>query len=127
MQLRARCGLFLGDRVQGNVYATRLLGYFIVCLRKIHAPHSFVDLSPGKLGGSAEIKAADGGRGWGGGGRALALGAPGSITAKRVEAGSGTASCCGCMCVTLHQKQFGSARGHPLTTRGVRWMPAWQK
>lgn len=39
--------------------ANRLLGYFIVCLRKIHAPYSFVDLSPGKLGGSAEIKAAD--------------------------------------------------------------------
>lgn len=54
--------------------------------------------------------------GWGG---APSLGAHGSITAKRVEAGRGIASCCGRMCVTLHQKQFGSAGGHALTTQGV--------
>lgn len=57
--------------------------------------------------------------GGGGGGGAPALGAHGSITAKRVEAGRGIASCCGRMCATLHQKQFGSARGHALTTQGM--------
>lgn len=113
VRLPARGGLFLGNRVQGNVYANRLLGYFIVCLRKNQAPHSFVDLSPGKWGGSAEINAADRVGG------APSLGAHGSITAKRVEAGRGIASCCGRMCVTLHQKQFGSAGGHALTTQGV--------
>lgn len=49
---------------------------------------------------------------------ALALGAHGSIKAKRVEAARGRASCCGRICVTLHQKQFGSARGHLLTHNG---------
>lgn len=57
----------MGSRVQGRVYADRLLAYFIVCLRKTHAPHAFVDRSPRKLGGSAEIKAAEEeGRGGGG-------------------------------------------------------------
>lgn len=124
VRLPARGGLFLGNRVQSNVYANRLLGYFIVCLRKNQAPHSFVDLSPGKWGGSAEINAADRVGG------APSLGAHGSVTAKRVEAGRGIASCCGRMCVTLHQKQFGSARGHALTTQGVGGVggvPGWQK
>lgn len=109
----------MGNRVQGNVYANRLLGYFIVCLRKIHAPHSFVDLSPGKLCGSAEIRQLIGL------GEALALGAHGSITAKRVEAGRRIASCRGRTCVTLHQKQFGSARGHALTTQEVCVWGVW--
>lgn len=61
-------------------------------------------------------------------GEALALGAHGSITAKRVEAGRGIASCHGRTCVTLHQKQFGSARGHALTTQEVCvWVSGWQK
>lgn len=103
--------------------------------RKTHAPFAFVDRSPRKLCSSAEIKAADEERGGGQG--ALALGAHGSIMAKRVEAwqcnsqlpaslclgnSSSTQSCGSRMCVTLRCKHFGSPRGYPLTARGLGWM-----
>lgn len=68
---------------------------------------------------------------------ALALGAHGSIVAKRLAAwqwtsklpaslcfgNSSSAQSCGArMCVTLRQKHLGSPRGYPLTTRGLGWV-----